>query len=84
MQDFVNTLATDPRKLGEFRAVRETWRGKLSQPTVPTPKKLFALEMQRLGSRRRRAADTGDKRSESDDAQQLPHLKLYQPAHQRY
>ena len=84
MQDFANTLATDPRKLGEFRAVRETWRGKLSQPTVPTPKKLFALEMQRLGSRRRRAADTGDKRSESDDAQQLPHLKLYQPAHQRY
>src|SRR6058998_1201576 len=61
MQDFANILATDPHKLGEFRAVRETWRGKFSQPTVPTPKKLFALQMQRLGSRRQRPADTGDK-----------------------
>jgi hypothetical protein len=84
MQDFANILATDPHKLGEFRAVRETWRGKLSQPTIPTPKKLFALEMQRLGSRRQRSTDTGDKMRELDDAKQLPILKLYQPAHMRY
>jgi hypothetical protein len=84
MQDFANTLATDPHKLGEFRAVRETWRGKLSQPTVPTPKQLFALQMQRLGSRRHRTADTGDKKQELDEAKQLFYLKLYQPAHLRY
>src|SRR5437868_5029784 len=54
MQDFYNVLATDPHKLGEFRAVAETWRGKVGQPTIPTPKKLFALQMQRLSSRRRR------------------------------
>ena len=84
MQDFLNVLATDPRKLGEFRAVRETWRGKLSSPTIPTPKKLFALEMQRLGGRLRRAPDTGGKATVSSDAQSLPFLKLYQPAHMRY
>jgi hypothetical protein len=83
MQDFLNVLATDPRKLGEFRAVRETWRGKLGSPTIPTPKKLFALEMQRLGSRLRRTS-TGAKATASSDAQSLPLLKLYQPAHMRY
>ncbi len=84
MQDFANTLATDPGRLGEFRAVRETWRGRVGQPTIPTPKKAFALQLQRLGSRRLRTASTGDKTGELDDAKQLPHLKLYQPAHMRY
>ena len=83
MQDFLNMLSTDPRKLGEFRAVRETWRGKLGSPTIPTPKKLFALEMQRLGSRLRRMS-TGAKATASSEAQSLPLLKLYQPAHMRY
>jgi hypothetical protein len=84
MQDFLNVLATDPRKLGEFRAVRETWRGKLGSPTIPTPKKLFALEMQRLGNRLRRTTDTGAKAKSLSDAQSLPMLKLYQPAQMRY
>src|SRR6266568_9113617 len=84
MQEFVNTLATDPRQLGEFRAVRETWRGKFSPPAVPTPQKPFALPMQRFGSRLRRAPGLGKKMGELDDAKQLPHLKLYQPAHLRY
>jgi hypothetical protein len=84
MQDFFNLLATDPRKLGEFRAVRETWRGKVGNPTIPTPKKLFALQMQRLGSRRGRTADIGAKVAVLPQGQELPRLKLYQPAHQRY
>lgn len=84
MQDFFNVLATDPRALGEFRAVRETWRGKLGQPTIPTPKKLFALPFQRLASTLRRAPKTGDKQAESSNTTSLPNLKLYQPAHLRY
>jgi len=40
--------------------------------------------MQRLGSRRQRTADTGDKQKALEDAKQLSHLKLYQPAHMRY
>src|SRR5205823_86492 len=36
------------------------------------------------GSRLRRAPDTGGKTTVSSDAQLLPLLKLYQPAHMRY
>jgi hypothetical protein len=84
MQDFFNLLATDPRLLGQFRTVRETWRGMLGRPTIPTPKKQFALQLQRLASKLRRPTDTGAKPGESTDATALPNLKLYQPAHMRY
>src|SRR6266481_6978772 len=83
MQDLFNILATDPRKLGEFRAVRETWRGKAAQPSIPTPKKVFALQLQRLSSSVRRQVGTGRKPGEFADANSLPFLKLYQPAHMR-
>jgi hypothetical protein len=84
MQDFFNVLATDPRRLGEFRAVPETWRGKSPPPTVPTPRKVFALHMQRLGNQLKRGSDVGSKRAISKDATALATLKLYQPAHMRY
>jgi len=84
MQDFFNLLATDPRQLGGFRAVRETWRGKSAAKTIPTPKKIFALQLQRLGNTLRRASDTGVKPPELSDATALENLKLYQPAHLRY
>lgn len=84
MQDYLNVLSTDPRKLGEFRAVPETWRGALARPTVPAPARSFALSFQRRGSLRRRTGATGAKASSSADTGTLPRLKLYQPAHQRY
>lgn len=84
MQDYLNVLSTDPRKLGEFRAVPETWRGALPRPTIPAPARSFALPFQRRGSPLRRTAATGAKASSSADSTTLPRLKLYQPAHQRY
>lgn len=84
MQDYLDALATDPRKLGEFRAVPETWRGVLAQPEVPRPARSFALPFQRLGSQFHRTAATGAKAASSADAKALPRLKLYQPAHQRF
>jgi hypothetical protein len=90
MQKYQDTLSTDPLKLGEFRAVPETWRGALVQPAVPTPARSFALSYQRRGSILRRAIAldgtllTGAKATSSADAAELPRLKLYQPAHQRY
>jgi hypothetical protein len=84
MQDYLNVLSTDPRKLGEFRAVPETWRGALARPKVPAPARSFALSFQRRGSLLRRNQETGAKASSSADTAALPRLKLYQPAHQRY
>jgi hypothetical protein len=84
MQTYLDTLATDPRKLGEFRVVPETWRGRLGQPAVAARAPSFALPFQRRGSRFRRTASTGAKTKPSADASSLPRLKLYQPAHQRF
>jgi hypothetical protein len=84
MQKYHDTLSTDPLKLGEFRAVPETWRGALAQPDVPTPARSFALSYQRRGSINKRTASTGAKGTSSSDAAELPRLKLYQPAHLRY
>src|SRR5207249_6658868 len=84
MQKYQDTLSTDPLRLGEFRAVPETWRGVVAQPTVPTPARSFALSYQRRGSINTRTGSTGAKATSSTDAEALPRLKLYQPAHQRY
>jgi hypothetical protein len=84
MQKYQDTLSTDPLKLGEFRAVPETWRGALAQPKVPTAARSFALSYQRRGSINARTSSTGAKATSSSDAAELPRLKLYQPAHQRY
>jgi hypothetical protein len=84
MQKYQDTLSTDPLKLGEFRAVPETWRGAVAQPAVPTPARSFALSFQRRGSINTRTSSTGAKATSSTDAAELPRLKLYQPAHQRY
>ena len=88
MQRFIQILATDPQRLGEYRVVRETWRGIFSTPTVLPPKKTFALSLQRFAASRQRVngtalANQGKKPAETDVAKSLP-LKLYQPAHQRF
>ena len=52
MEELLNVLATDPRRLGEYRVRPETWRG-FAAPKPLIPKKTFALPFQRLGRRRR-------------------------------
>ncbi len=90
MDDFLNVLATDPKRLGEYRVRRETWRGYHAPADPVPPAKAHALPFQRLGFARRNVANGRPAiatRPPSDaqpaDAPTSP-LKLYQPAHQRY
>jgi hypothetical protein len=74
--------------LGEYRLVKETWRGVLQPATALAPKQLFALPFQRLAATRERINGSapkgqGAKPAVSKELDGLP-LKLYQPAHQRY
>jgi hypothetical protein len=88
MEQFMSTLASDPHRLGEYRVVRETWRGVVNTHTPLAPAKLFALPFQRLAVTRQRLNGSappkqGDKPN-VDHRITSPDLKLYQPAHQRY
>jgi hypothetical protein len=88
MQEFMNVLATDPQRLGEYRLLKETWRGTVTLSPPTPPKEQFALALQRLGATRRRRNGTvstaaGQRPAESSDTEGVP-LKLYQPAHQRF
>jgi hypothetical protein len=85
MQEYLDVLATDPKRLGEYRVVPETWRGKLASPSLVTPRRTFALRFQRLGATTRRAVGTGTPLATVEQPQALPPLlKLFQPAHQRF
>ncbi len=88
MPEFLNVLSTDPHRLGEYRVVKETWRGVVSKPVPLTPKRAFALPFQRLAASRQRrngvaGPEQGRKPAVNDEARTVP-LKLYQPAHQRF
>lgn len=88
MQAFMNLLATDPQRLGEYRLLKETWRGVVKLTDPAPPKELFALPFQRLGVAFRRgngavSGATNQPPAESSDTDGVP-LKLYQPAHQRF
>jgi len=76
MTELFALLATEPRRLQEFRARWETWREARPAPAVKTPAPLF----QQAGQRKHLAA------AAPEHAPALPArpLKLYQPAHQRY
>jgi hypothetical protein len=81
-------MATDPRRLGEYRLVKETWRGVLPMTPAVAPKDVFALPLQRQSASRRRInglapASLGRKLTSGADTTNIP-LKLYQPAHQRH
>jgi hypothetical protein len=91
MDEFMNVLATDPTRLGEYRARPETWRGIL--PTTPpvAPNKAFGLPLQRLGFARKNLANGRPSLPTVPPADLLPvtqrfnaPLKLYQPVHQRH
>jgi hypothetical protein len=81
-------MATDPRRLGEYRLVKETWRGVLPVTPAVAPKDVFALPLQRQSATRQRInglspASLGRKVTSGADTANIP-LKLYQPAHQRH
>ena len=88
MPEFMNVAATDPLKLGQYRLVKETWRGVIKLDAPTPPKKVFALPFQRLGVTRQRQLGRASalpviKPKASSDTDGTP-LKLYQPAHQRF
>jgi hypothetical protein len=76
MTDLLALLATEPKRLHEFRACWETWREAQPTPKVERPAPLF----QQAGQRKRLSGAL----AEHAPAQPPRPLKLYQPAHQRY
>jgi hypothetical protein len=90
MEDFLNILATDPKRLGEYRVRPETWRGFAPPPPPVVPAKAHALSSQRRGFARRNVTNGHPALATRPPADALPPpakaipLKLYQPVHQRY
>jgi hypothetical protein len=86
MDELFNVLATDPRRLGEYRVRPETWRGFVAPPAPVKQAKAFALRLQRLGFASRNTAGGQPALPSQPVAVPLPSqpLKLYAPAHQRF
>jgi hypothetical protein len=83
MEDFVNLLATDPARLGEYRVRAETWRG-FAKPPEPANLLNGAL-LRRLGlSRKKPGALNGHAIKPEPSPPKNAPLKLYQPVHQRH
>jgi len=86
MDELLNILATDPRRLGEYRVRPETWRGFAAPPPPLIPKKTFALPFQRLGAAKKNFKNGSPSlptKPPQIPAPDVP-LKLYAPAAQRY
>lgn len=83
MEDFVNLLATDPSRLGEYRVRPETWRGFAKPPEPANP--LNGSLLRRLGLSRKKPGGLNGHvvRPEMVVPKNAP-LKLYQPVHQRH
>lgn len=92
MDDFIDTLATDPARLTELIARPETWHGIVKEkPVVPVPSRpAVAKKLARLGinARQRENAITAPAANQlaslSTGVAAERVLKIYQPAHQRY
>jgi len=86
MDELLNVLATDPRRLGEYRVRPETWRGFAAPPAPLVPKKIFALPFQRLGAARKNFKNGSASLPTTPPPSAVPDLplKLYAPAAQRY
>lgn len=83
MEDFVNLLATDPSRLGEYRVRPETWRGFSKPPEPANP--LNGSLLRRLGlSRKKPGGLNGHVFKPPTPAPANAALKLYQPVHQRH
>lgn len=91
MDDFLKTAANDPKKLDQYLALPETWRGVAPMPETITPAPAFARNFQRLGliSSRKKARANGQIQTQNKfttfaNSNATKPLKLYQPAHQRF
>jgi hypothetical protein len=85
MEDFVNLLATDASRLGEYRARPETWRGFSRPPEPANP--LSGSLLRRLGLSRRKSNSASNGHAvlaEDSGAPTKALLKLYQPVHLRH
>lgn len=91
MDDYLQMLANDPKKLEQYVALPETWRGIAPAPETISPAPAFARNLRRLGliSARKKEklaglAQTTNIFSQFAETVQTKPLKLFQPAHQRY
>ncbi len=91
MDDFLKMAENDPKRLDQFLALPETWRGVSPQPEALNPAPAFAKNFKRLGliSARKKAKKNGltlgaNKFTEFENKNTNKPLKLYQPAHQRF
>jgi hypothetical protein len=87
MQQFVNVVNSDPRRVSDFLAVPETWRKPPAEAVVPRPKGGLAgtLDRARTAAVRKLEARQGIMRTTSwNDAPAEQPLKLYHPSNQRY
>jgi hypothetical protein len=86
MDDFMNVLATEPQRIGEYRVRPETWRGFVPPPEPPKrPAGGGVLRHLRL-FRRPGSANRLVESAPLPPPASPPNvtLKLYQPAHQRH
>lgn len=91
MDDFLQMLERDPKRLGQYAATPETWRGVAPMPDAISPAPAFARNLTRLGliaARKREKSDgliaqTNQFTRFADASAHRP-LKLYQPAHGRF
>jgi hypothetical protein len=91
MDDYFQMLGNDPKRLGQYVALPETWRG---VSPAPEPLKLapaFARNIGRAGliARQKKAKTNGvsllpSQFTSFSNASTGKNLKLYQPAHQRF
>jgi len=90
MDDFLKMLETDAKKLDQYVALSETWRGISAPPETLKTVPAFARSLHRLGLVAKRKTAKNNALTQTAD-QQVPQqnqtaakLKLYQPAHQRF
>jgi hypothetical protein len=91
MDDFLKMTENDPKRLNQYIAQPETWRGLAPMPEPLKTPPAFTRNLKRLGliSARKKAktnglAQTPDKFTAFANSKADKPLKLYQPAHQRF
>lgn len=91
MDDFLQMLANDPKRLAQYVALPETWRGISPPPETLAPVPAFARNFKRLGLIAKRKKDKNNAVNllpnqfvEFSNTSTGKPLKLYQPAHQRF
>ncbi len=86
MDEFMNTIAVNPARLGQWKAEAETWRGPATSPipvkTLPT----FAQRVHRMRLNIEAASQGNAPVKTISDEEVIPagDFKLYQPAHRRF